>query len=314
MDWLRRNWPDVLIGIALLVVIAGIVSTLLTGGSPFPFGSGNRAAPPAQTPPAFEAPREEDDSEAAPPILEEDSVPSPTVEPLPLDEPSAPDASESEAAPAVEPVESEAAPTAAPEPAPEPAPAQSAADVTPSDNPSDPYRVSVGAFGARENAERQAVRFRDAGYPVFLASQGDFTIVLVGPYASEAEARVVRDAIDASEPDVDPIIYMYSEEEDREGESTAPSPQPAADEPASADAGEAPVAAQDEGGTRLQVGAFDDRSSAQPTIDRLEAIGFNVDEVNENGMLKLVVGPFAGDALESARSLLDQAGFEHFAR
>jgi cell division septation protein DedD len=187
--------------------------------------------------------------------------------------------------------------------------------VAPSDNPADPYRVSVGAFGARENAERQAARFRDAGYPVFLASQGDFTIVLVGPYASEAEARVVRDAIDASEADVDPIIYMYSEDEDSEGEGAAPSPAPSeADEPPVVDVDETPAVAQSQSGTRLQVGAFDDGSSAQPAIERLEAIGFNVDEVNENGMLKLVVGPFTGDALQSARSLLDQAGFEHFAR
>jgi len=33
MDWLRRNWPDLLIGVALVVVIAMIVITLLSGGS-----------------------------------------------------------------------------------------------------------------------------------------------------------------------------------------------------------------------------------------------------------------------------------------
>ncbi|MBA2666654.1 MAG: hypothetical protein H0U69_06450, partial [Trueperaceae bacterium] len=36
MDWLRRNWPDLAIGVALVAVIAGIVATLLTGGSFFP--------------------------------------------------------------------------------------------------------------------------------------------------------------------------------------------------------------------------------------------------------------------------------------
>ena len=40
MDWLRRNWPDLLIGVALIAVIAGIIATLISGGSFFP--SGNR--------------------------------------------------------------------------------------------------------------------------------------------------------------------------------------------------------------------------------------------------------------------------------
>ncbi len=40
MDWIRRNWPDLLIGFALLAVISGIVATLLTGGSFLPLGRG----------------------------------------------------------------------------------------------------------------------------------------------------------------------------------------------------------------------------------------------------------------------------------
>ena len=40
MDWLRRNWPDLLIGVALVAVIAGIIATLISGGSFFPFGQG----------------------------------------------------------------------------------------------------------------------------------------------------------------------------------------------------------------------------------------------------------------------------------
>lgn len=33
MDWLRRNWPDLIIGVALVAVVALIVVTLLSGGS-----------------------------------------------------------------------------------------------------------------------------------------------------------------------------------------------------------------------------------------------------------------------------------------
>ena len=33
MDWFRRNWPDLVIGVALVAVVALIVVTLLSGGS-----------------------------------------------------------------------------------------------------------------------------------------------------------------------------------------------------------------------------------------------------------------------------------------
>ena len=35
MDWIRRNWPDLVIGVALVSVIGAIVATLMTGGSIF---------------------------------------------------------------------------------------------------------------------------------------------------------------------------------------------------------------------------------------------------------------------------------------
>ena len=47
MDWIRRNWPDLLIGLALLAVIAGIIATLLNGGSFLSGGSRTPASPPA---------------------------------------------------------------------------------------------------------------------------------------------------------------------------------------------------------------------------------------------------------------------------
>ena len=33
MDWFRRNWPDLALGVALVAVVALIVVTLLSGGS-----------------------------------------------------------------------------------------------------------------------------------------------------------------------------------------------------------------------------------------------------------------------------------------
>jgi hypothetical protein len=51
MDWMRRNWPDLAIGLALVAVIGGIVATLITGGSFFP-----TATTPTQVPSPTAAP------------------------------------------------------------------------------------------------------------------------------------------------------------------------------------------------------------------------------------------------------------------
>src|SRR5690606_20145790 len=50
MDWLRRNWPDLMIGVALVAVIAGIIATLISGGSFFPFGQGSGGSTPSTQP------------------------------------------------------------------------------------------------------------------------------------------------------------------------------------------------------------------------------------------------------------------------
>jgi cell division protein FtsN len=65
---------------------------------------------------------------------------------------------------------------------------------------------------------------------------------------------------------------------------------------------------------RLQVGAYGDRSGAAPQIARLEELGFDVEVLDEDGLVKLVVGPFAGTALDDARIVLDGAGIDSFVR
>src|SRR5690625_3924533 len=54
MDWLRRNWPDVLIGVVFLAVVIAIIFTLLNGGFSLPFGGkkgGSTSTPPSLTTP-----------------------------------------------------------------------------------------------------------------------------------------------------------------------------------------------------------------------------------------------------------------------
>lgn len=66
--------------------------------------------------------------------------------------------------------------------------------------------------------------------------------------------------------------------------------------------------------TVLQVGAFADRQAAQAAITRLTELGFVVREIQEDGLLKLTVGPFPDTTIETVQQRLRDAGFESFAR
>src|SRR5699024_10575793 len=76
------------------------------------------------------------------------------------------------------------------------------------------YRVSVGAFGNRDNAERLAREVQAENYPVFLAEQGSLTIVLVGPYRTEDQARGIAQQLAAGPLGIEqPTVYRYEPDE-----------------------------------------------------------------------------------------------------
>lgn len=368
MDWLRRNWPDLLIGVALVAVIAGIIATLISGGTFFPVGgesSAARTAPPTTSaPPTESAPPtqstlptqpelpgelpvapltpEGEASTGSPSGADESATTQPaegeapardSVTALPLDAQAPPAASgESSGAPTSEgsgdspsaeapAASSEAAPT--PLEAPAPLEAATSAEAATSSGATaaaeeSSYRVSVGAFGNSENAQRAARDFQAAGYPVLLGTQGDLTIVLVGPYASESEARRVADQIKAGNFGVsDPTVYLY--EPDGSGAGRRASGEQASSTPAPSASTEAAVSetaasAPTTGGRYLQVGAYATRESSLPQRSHLESLGFTVTEVQEGTLLKLLVGPYQSSALQEAQSRLTAEGIEHFAR
>jgi cell division septation protein DedD len=359
MDWLRRNWPDVAIGLALLAVIAGIVTTLVTGGSLFQGNQtiGGAAGP---IPPAVQTPLQPDPltSEAsgevpgvaavpaegggepraptpATPQVGSVAVLAPDGTPVatpPVTNPAAPPASTPAPTPAATPVATPA-PTVAPVPAtPTPTAPETAAVVAPPVAPTPapsvptsaaagattqeaPFRVSVGAFSSPENAARQAQVFRDAGFPVFLGNQETLTIVLVGPYNTEQEAETVRARIAAGNFGIEPVVYRFRPDAPTSGAST-PNPgattTPASPTPAPPTA--APPTAAAGAARSLQVGAFADAASAAPLRARLSSIGLASFELREDGLIKLLVGPFEPVRLNEVRTQLRDAGIESFPR
>lgn len=358
MDWIRRNWPDLLIGLALLAVIAAIVATLISGGSFFSLGGGGGpttpTSPPAQTtttPPAGETTTPSTTPQGVVPTLPDGSTPAAsgevtgaeTQDPAAgsTDDPAAagsgdqpaPDGSgvattgespAAEATPtesgttevtALPPGSESATGVATPPTTPEPVTVAPVTPTTPSGESS--YRVSVGAFGNSENAQRLAGDFQSAGYPVLLGSQGSLTIVLVGPYDTEADARRVADEIrDGSFGVPDPTVYLYEPSTgDDASTAGAPPAAPATAEPVATTAtAPAAVPAAASSGRYLQVGAYANRESSLPQRARLEGLGFTVTEVEEGSFVKLLVGPYQGADLNAAQSRLAAEDIENFAR
>lgn len=373
MDWFRRNWPDLLIGIALVAVIAGIIATLITGGSFFPVGQSTRTStPPAQssttqssaqpvTPASPSKTPSKATTQAAAGSGKSPAGPSSNgakgaassqstsststasssssssggVSVLPPggnSSSSTAAASSSNSAPASAGAAGSSSSSAA---APAPASSPSTASAAPSTaapstasavasgpGAAAPYRISVGAFTHPTYAQRQEGVFKKAGYPVFLAKQGDLTIVLVGPYRSQSEADSVASKIKSGGFGVDPVVYLFKGTHD-----SAPPPAPASASAASSNgtsSASASTASSSSTSTPssatsgqqryLQVGAYDSAALAKPQRDRMAKMGYTVTERTEGGLVKVLIGPFAAAKLQQVQSQLKAAGIDSFPR
>jgi cell division septation protein DedD len=353
MDWIRRNWPDLLIGLALLLVIGGIIATLLNGGNILPFGRNTTNQPatvstqttPESTATTPVAPVEANGGSSAttdnsttggadagiaavdPNATTNDTVTMPAdqggdgtitpVSPTAVDgETVSPDA----ATAAVDAVAPDATDATAETATTDAATSAPTTDVLPSGSATAPYRISVGAFGSAENAERRAQAFRDAGYPVFTGSQGDLVLVLVGPYDSQAEAEGVKSQLQSSGLEANPIIYQFTPSDAAATTSTA-TETPATDttqaESSSTESEATAITsapATSSSGRYLQVGAYNSLESAAPQRTTLEGLGFTVSAVEEDSFVKLLVGPYDDSSIATAQSQLSAQGIDSFVR
>jgi cell division septation protein DedD len=176
----------------------------------------------------------------------------------------------------------------------------------------------VGAFSHPDYAKRQEQVFQKAGYPAFLADQGDLTIVLVGPYRTQSEADSVAAKIKSGGFGVDPVVYEFKGTQDH-----APQPASAASGSASASSAapsssttSSASSSSGASGTQhyLQVGAYGTATSAKPQRDKLTSMGYQVTERTEGGLVKLLIGPFGPDKLTQVQSQLKAAGIDSFPR
>ncbi len=138
------------------------------------------------------------------------------------------------------------------------------------------YRVVVGAFANPENAARLERELAQKGYPARLEAGSSLTRVVVGPYASEAEARRVAQALSA-----------YGAQVYR---------------------GQAPAPASG-GSVYLQVGAFQKEENALALAGRLKEAGLPVVLVKD-GVYRVRVGPVAPEEKEALRARVEALGLQ----
>lgn len=219
MDWFRRNWPDLLIGVALVAVIAMIVATLLSGGSlaslvrrdgspELPLtdttgtagnpvtGSNADAAGTAATP--------GEDTTATNPAQTPDDfdvfVPEVPGQEVDNGAGRASTGTGVEAAALQDGTQSLAGATS------------QANGTLPEASASGGYRVAAGATPSRDAASDLAQSYRDGGYEVAVEQQNDFYALWIGPYATRADADSAAERIIAAGGDA--LVHNYDGEDE----------------------------------------------------------------------------------------------------
>jgi len=300
MGWIRSYWLDALIFLLFAIIMAGVVMYLL-GVNPFARPPGGQVPPSSISQPAPQA------EPQTPPPMPQPQQPTPpaTPQPRPQTPPTARPGAQPEPETVVTVLPIPQAPTvtpplAKPVPAPprledrQPQPAQPET-ARPAPRPERPvltadaggsWRIAVGSFGNRENAQRLATTLRQQGYPVGLEASGSFTRVWIGPYSSQTRARAIANTLSQYQPQVARVAASAP---------PAPQTQPPAEAPTST-------------GSFLQVGAFRNMQSAQSVVQTVQQAGYPVVLIEEGGLVKVRVGPL--DNTTAAEAALRAKGLE----
>lgn len=226
MDWFRRNWPDLVIGVALVAVVALIVVTLLSGGS---LASLVRQGTPADLITDTTGPDapETASPDATPGTTAQGAAPDGAagggidvfVPGVPSESASAGAETGAQAGAAGQ--EDAGAQTAVPDGQATPA----GGGALPQAAAAGGFRVAAGAVDSRPAAVSLAETYRERGLPVTVEQQDDLYLLWVGPYATRPQAdrvaaRIVADGGDA-------LVYTYDGGSDAETAETAPAPEAA---------------------------------------------------------------------------------------
>lgn len=234
MDWLRRNWPDLIIGVALIAVVALIIVTLLSGGSLATFV--RRDNPPevsmTETTPDGNAANSGaatgSDSSAADNIAGTDTTGNAGTDGADATNGGA-DTTDSGVdvfVPGIPGGTSETASSASGGQTQVSTPGNgdagtqagsgetqtnaAASGLLPEAAQNGGFRVAAGAVDSRDAAASLAQDYRDADYTVTVEQQGSLYLLWVGPYATRAGADQVAARLQTDGLVPDALVYTYS--------------------------------------------------------------------------------------------------------
>lgn len=336
-----RRWPDLLIGLLVLLLLGGFGTLLLRGnpqttpatGTPTTETAGEASIPGAPgttetggitTAPITAAPST--DTPAAPtgePAPQDSAVTdAPIIEAAPIGTPDPaitgdtdpatttdPDTADATTADATD--EADTDPAGGPAPRPEGAVATSETRVPLRSD----YRITLGTFSSAAAAQTAAAPVHGIGYTVYPIDVGAQVVAQVGPFADEQSARQALADVQRAYPGA--VLYPPRNQPAAATPTTATpaptsTPQATSTDPAPAPAASAPAAPS--GPTYLQVGAFDRVESAQNLVQQLRDLGYNP-TVNapEGRKVTVLVGPYENpDALTRTETRLATNGLDSF--
>ena len=327
VNTVKRRWPDLLIGLLVLLLLGGFAALLLGRGTGSQ-NAGNQAAPvqeagqtPATQTPSTQIPTTQTPqastpaagtqtgSQAAIPTIPAASVPNAGTAQPGVNPPAtvAPDQTQTSAP-------TPPAPTAT-DPAPLAGGAVAPSEVrTPTRND---YRISLGSYASSAAVRDATAGVGKLGYTVYPIDVASGTVAQVGPFASrEAAVQALADIQRAL-----PGALLYSPRNAPAGDTGVTSTQastiqaPTTQAPTSqTDASPSPTVTPAAGGpVYLQVGAYNSTAAAQTTVSRVRDLGLEPSVNAPAGKLVTVlVGPFQGQALAAAEAKLQANGIDSF--
>ncbi|GHG20118.1 hypothetical protein CBQ26_13075 [Deinococcus indicus] len=337
-----RRWPDLLIGLLVLLLLGGFGTLLLRGnpqitpatGTPTTETAGEAsipgapgttetggittapitAAPSTDTPAAPTGePAPQDSAVTDAPIIEAAPIgtPDPAItgdtDPAATTDPDTADATTADATDEADAADTD--PAGGPAPRPEGAVATSETRVPLRSD----YRITLGTFSSAAAAQTAAAPVQGIGYTVYPIDVGAQVVAQVGPFADEQSARQALADVQRAYPGA--VLYPPRNQPAASTPTTAtpaPTSTPQATSTDPAPAASAPAAPS--GPTYLQVGAFDRVESAQNLVQQLRDLGYNP-TVNapEGRKVTVLVGPYENpDALTRTETRLATNGLDSF--
>lgn len=306
MNVVKRRWPDLLIGLLVVLLLAGFAALLLgknrSGTSTGAQNTGTPAGTPTTQSPTTQTPATQTSSATAPgagtPAANPDQNAGPgTIPTIAATPVTGPDAGSSPAVSTTPAPDGTTTTTAAPR-------AQGAVAASEARSPTrNDYRVSLGSYADPAAVQAATADVSKLGYTVYPVAIASGVVAELGPFASrEAAAQALADVQREM-----PGALLYSP---RNAPATGDSGSTSTAAPATGTATSAPVPS---GPVYLQVGAYNTTAGAQTAVERARALGLEP-SVNAPAGKKVtvVVGPFQGQALADAEAKLEAGGVDYF--